>query len=74
MSITIDLTPADAEFLAAQAAARHVSVEEFSREAVMKAARNAAYLASIDRAIENADAGHCTYLTDEELKDIVYGN
>ena len=74
MSITIELSPADAEFLRAQAAARNISAEEFSREAVMKAARNAAYLASIDRAVENADAGHCTYLTDEELKGIVYGS
>ncbi len=74
MSITIDLDPVDTEFLKAQATARNVSVEEFSREAVMKAARNAAYLASIDQAIKNADAGHCTYLTDEELKGIVYGN
>lgn len=74
MSITIDLNPVDAEFLKAQAGARNVSVEEFSREAIMKAARNSAYLASIDQAIENADAGHCIYLTDEELKGIVYGN
>ena len=74
MLITIELNPIDTEFLKAQAAARNVNVEEFSREAIMKAARNAAYLASIDQAIENADAGHCTYLTDEELKGIVYGN
>ena len=74
MSITIELSPADTEFLQAQAAARNISAEEFFREAVMKAARNAAYLASIDRAIENAESGHCTYLTDDALKDIIYGN
>ena len=74
MSITIDLTPADTELLTAQATAKNVSVEEFSYEAVMKAARNAAYLASIDRAIKNADAGHCTYLTDKQLREIVYGD
>lgn len=50
-----------------------MSMEEFSHEAILKAARNAAYRASIDRAIRNADAGHCTYLTDEELRGIVYG-
>lgn len=60
MSITIDLSPADVEFVQAQATAGNVSIEEFSREAVMKAARNAAYLAKLDRAFRQSVEGNCT--------------
>ena len=60
MSITIDLSPADIEFVQAQAAAGNVSVEEFSREAIMKAARNASYLAKLDRAFKQSVEGRCT--------------
>ena len=74
MSITVDLSPADIEFVQAQAAAGNVSVEEFSREAIMKAARNASYLAKIDHAFQQMHDGTGTILTDKELKALVYEN
>ena len=60
MSITIELSPADVEFVQAQAAAGNVSIEEFSREAIMKAARNASYLAKLDRAFKQSIEKKCT--------------
>lgn len=74
MSITIELSPADIEFVQAQAAAGNVSVEEFSREAIMKAAHNASYLAKIDHAFQQMHDGTGTILTDKELKALVYEN
>ncbi len=60
MPITIDFTPADARLVQEQAQAGNVSVEEFSHAAIMKAARNAAYLAKIDRAFKQSIEGKCT--------------
>ena len=60
MSITIDLSPADAQFVQEQAAAGNISVEQFSKDAIMKAARNAAYLAKLDRAFKQSIEGKCT--------------
>ena len=74
MSITIDLSPADIEFVQAQAAAGNVSIEEFSREAIMKAARNASYLAKIDRSIQQMHDGTGTVFTDKELRSLIYEN
>ena len=74
MSLTIDLSPADVEFIRIQAMENNVSIEEFSYEAIMKAALNAAYLTRINQAKKNADLGHCTYVTDDELREIVYGS
>ena len=71
MSITIDLSPADTQFVAAQAAAGNVSVEEFSREAIMKAARNASYLAKLDRSMQQMHDGTGTAFTDKELKALL---
>ena len=60
MPITIDFTPADARLVQEQAQAGNVSVEEFSHAAIMKAARNAAYLAKINRAFKQSIEGKCT--------------
>lgn len=60
MSITIDLSPADVQFVQEQAAAGNISVEQFSKDAIMKAARNAAYLAKLDRAFKQSIEGKCT--------------
>lgn len=60
MPITIDFTPADARLVQEQAQAGNVSVEEFSHAAIMKAARNAAYLVKIDRAFKQSIEGKCT--------------
>lgn len=74
MSITIALSPKDTELVRAQALAGGMSMEEFSYAATMKAAKNAAYLAKIDRAIKNLDEGKGIYVTDEELRRIIYGD
>ena len=57
MSVVIDFSPADMRLLKAQAMADNMSVEEFSYAAVMKTARNAAYLAKLDRAFKNMEEG-----------------
>lgn len=74
MSITIDFSPASMALIKKQAMTQNTTAEEFIRAASEKAARNAEYLAGIERAKKNADAGNCTYLTDDELRGIVYGN
>jgi len=48
------------------------SVEDFSHEAAMKAARNASYVVRIKKAQENTNAGNYTYLTNEELRKMAY--
>ena len=67
MPITIDFSPADARLVREQAQAGNVSVEEFSHAAIMKAARNAAYLAKIDRAFRNMEQGKWT---EQELIEV----
>ncbi|MBR2215241.1 MAG: hypothetical protein IJ849_05730 [Selenomonadaceae bacterium] len=59
MSITIDFNAADVQMLQAQATAQNISVEEFSHKTIMKALRNAEYLAKIDRGIGQMKAGTC---------------
>ena len=60
MSITIDFSPSDVQFIQEQATAGNISIEQFSREAILKAARNAAYLAKLDRAFKQSVEGKCT--------------
>ena len=60
MSITIDFSPADIELIKEQAAASNTSAEDFIREASAKAARNASYLAKLDRAFRQSMEGKCT--------------
>ena len=52
MSITFDIDALDAKLIQQQAASNNMDVSDFAREATMKAARNAAYLAKIDRGIK----------------------
>ena len=68
MSITINFSPADVEFIAAQAAAGNVSLEEFSKQAILKAAQNAAYLAMLDRSRQEAREGKVIAKTMTELE------
>ena len=60
MSITIDFSPADLEIITEQAKVGNTSVEEFIRSASAKAARNAEYMAKIDRACQQSIEGRCT--------------
>ena len=54
------VSPADVKFVQTQAATGNVSVAKFSRDAIMKAARNAAYLAKLDRAFKQNVERRCT--------------
>ena len=68
MSITIDFTPADVEFIQAQASAGNVTLEEFSKQAILKAAQNAAYLAMLDKSRKEQAAGKVIERSLEELE------
>ncbi len=68
MSITIDFTPADVEFIQAQATAGHVTLEEFSRQAILKAAQNAAYLTMLDQSRKEQAEGKVIEKTMDELE------
>ncbi len=52
MSVMLDYAPDDIALIQEQARASNTSVEEFIRQASLKAARNAAYLAKLDRSSE----------------------
>ena len=68
MSITLDFSPADIELLQAQAKIDNVSIEEYSKAAIMKAVRNAEYLSKLDLAREQVKQGHVVYKTIAELE------
>ena len=70
MSITIDLSPADVQLIQ-QAAAGNISIEQFSREAILKAARNATYLAKLRKADEEIEQGKVVKFTDEEWERFI---
>ena len=74
MSITFDIDALDAKLIQQQAASSNMDVSDFAREATMKAARNAAYLAKIDRGIKQMHEGSGTIFTDEELRKLIYGD
>jgi hypothetical protein len=65
MPITIDFSPADIQLIQ-QATAGNVSVEQFSREAILKAARNAAYLDKLNKSAEQVKQGKVVKFSDEE--------
>lgn len=73
MQITLDIPTADTAFIQTQAARQNMSLEEFSHAAIMKAARNAAYIDRIRQAKKNLDAGKGTFLTNDELRELIYG-
>ncbi len=68
MSITVDLSPADVAFVEEQANAANLSREVFARDAIMKAANNAAYLAKLDEADRQLREGQFRVFTMEELE------
>ncbi|MBQ7498746.1 MAG: hypothetical protein IJU00_13100 [Selenomonas sp.] len=74
MTVTLNYPPADLELLKAQAAAAHQSVEDFIIRVSMKSARNAEYLAKIDRGITQMHEGTGTLITDEQLEALANGD
>ena len=72
MSITIDLPPAERNFVEKQALAQNIGVEEYTLNMIRKAMHNAEYLAKLDRAFENKAEGKSTLFTDEEWERFVH--
>ena len=73
MSITLDFSPADIALLQAQAKVGNVSIEEYSKAVILKAVRNAEYLAKLDLARGQVKNGQVVYKTLEELEDMANG-
>ncbi len=72
MLITMDFSPADIMLIQKHAEASNLSMEDFTRDTVMKAVRNAEYLAKIDRAYKNLEEGKGKTFTDEEWERFVH--
>ena len=71
MSITIDFSPADMAMIEEQATLSQVSVDDFIKEAVAKAARNAAYLAELDARIEEVAQGKVVTFGEDEWEKFI---
>ena len=74
MSISINLSPSDVELIRSQAIEQNISVEEFSREAILNTARNLAYRKRIQQAKKNLDEGKGKFFTDDQLEELFHGN
>ncbi len=68
MSITIDFSPAAMALIKEQAMAQNTTAEEFIRTASEKAARNAEYLAMLDKSRKQLQEGKVIKKTMEELE------
>ena len=68
MSISVNFNEADSNLLESAASYNQISASEFVHEAAMKAARNAEYLAKIDRANEQIKSGKYKVVSWEELE------
>lgn len=73
MTVTLNYAPADLELLRTQAAAINQSVEDYIMKVSLKSARNAEYLAKIDRGIKQMHEGTGTLITDEQLEALANG-
>ena len=71
MSITIDLPPAEMNFVEKQASEQNIGVEEYTLNMIRKAMRNAEYLAKLDRAYKDKAEGKGVMFTDEEWEHYV---
>ena len=68
MTITIHPNKQDMALIRAQALARNTTVEEFTMDAVRKAANNAEYLAMLDKSRKQLQEGKVVRKTMEELE------
>ena len=68
MTVTLNFNDEEAALLSEYAEKSQVSVENFILKAAMKSARNAAYLAKLDRADEQIRNGQVVVKTMEELE------
>ncbi len=68
MTLEVEFSKADADFIEKQANAADLSVELFARDAIIKAAHNAAYIEKLNRANEQFKNHEGVYKTMEELE------
>ena len=68
MTISITLNEAEAALVSEYAEKSQVSVAEFARAATTKAARNAEYLAMLDRGFKQMEEGGGRLVTKEEME------
>ena len=70
MAMVVEFSPTEEEFIHAQAVAANLSAELFAHDAVLKAARKAAYIAKLDRADRQLKEGKGVYKTMTELEEM----
>lgn len=68
MTVSVNFNEADSTLLENAASHNQISASEFVHEAAMKAARNAAYLAKLNRADEQIKSGKYRIVSWEELE------
>ena len=71
MTVSLDFTPNDAAFIESQAIAANLTVEDFSRAAILKAANNAAYLKKLEKSEKQIKEGQVKNFTAEEWERFV---
>ncbi len=71
MTVSLDFTPNDAAFIESQAIAANLTVEDFSRAAILKAANNAAYLNKLEKSEKQIKEGQVKTFTAEEWERFV---
>ena len=70
MAMVVEFSPTEEEFIHAQAVAANLSAELFAHDAILKAARKAAYIAKLDRADRQLKEGKGVYKTMTELEEM----
>ena len=70
MTISFNLSDSDAALVEEYTKNNNISASDFAREAMMKAARNAAYLAKLAHADEQIRNGQVVVKTWEELEEM----
>ncbi|MBO6178277.1 MAG: hypothetical protein J6O04_03815 [Selenomonadaceae bacterium] len=71
MTIAVELSPSDVAFVKSQAFAANLSVETFARDAIMKVANNAEYMAKLNESDEQIKGGKVKRFTAEEWEKFV---
>ena len=70
MTYSVQFSDADAAILSQCAAENRISVSDFMREAVMKVARNARYIAMLDESDRQLHEGRVIVKTMDELENM----
>ena len=71
MAMVVEFSPTEEEFIHAQAVAANLSAELFARDAILKAARKAAYIAKLEESDRQIKEGKVKKFTSEEWEKFV---